>query len=135
LAELNLNNDIVRLIGYADSESFANYLAATDIGINLRYPSFGESSATLLRLLALAKPVLVSNVDAFAELPETAVVKIDVSADEQAQIETHLSALISDVSVRQAIGNRAAQLVREEHIPEVVAQRYLAFLEEVTSGH
>jgi glycosyltransferase involved in cell wall biosynthesis len=134
LAELNLNNEMVRLVGYADEDTFAAYLAATDIGLNLRYPTLGESSATLLRLLALGKPVLVSNVDAFAEMPETAVVKIDVGADEQVQIETRLSALMSDEGVRHTIGRRAVQLVQEHHTPDVAAQHYIKFLEEVTSG-
>lgn len=134
LDELNLINDVVRLVGYADDDTFATYLAATDIGINLRYPSFGESSATLLRLLALGKPVLVSDVDSFAELPETAVIKITVDADEQSQIETQLSTLIHDESARLSIGSRAAQLVQEQHVPDVVAQRYVSFLQEVVGS-
>jgi len=132
LEELNLNNDIVRVVGFAGNESFDNYLAATDIGINLRYPTLGESSATLLRLLALGKPVLVSNVDSFAELPETAVIKIDIGAEELKQIEDQLTTLINDKSARQVIGSNAAQLVREQHIPDIVAQHYIEFLHAVT---
>jgi len=132
LDELNLNNDIVRVVGFADNESFDNYLTATDIGINLRYPTLGESSATLLRLLALGKSVLVSNVDSFSELPETAVIKIDMGEEEQKQIEAQLTTLINDKSARQVIGSNAAQLVREQHIPDVVAQHYIEFLQSVT---
>lgn len=130
LAELNLNNENVRLVGYAEEATFADYVSATDIGLNLRYPTLGESSATLLRLLAAGKPVLVSNVDSFAELAETAVVKISVDAEEQSQVEAHLATLISDERARHTIGNHAAQVVQTQHIPEVVAQRYLTFLQQ-----
>ncbi|MFO7681158.1 MAG: glycosyltransferase family 4 protein [Chloroflexota bacterium] len=132
--ELNLNNDLVRLVGYADDDTFAAYLAAADVGLNLRYPTLGESSATLLRLLALGKPVLVSAVDAFVELPEMAVVHIPIGADEQDQVESHLAALIADPSARQALGSRAAELVREQHMPEIAAERYVEFAREVLSG-
>jgi glycosyltransferase involved in cell wall biosynthesis len=134
LAELNLNNSKVRLVGFADSDTFAKYIAACDIGLNLRYPTLGESSATLLRLLAMGKPVLVSDVDSFAELPETAVIKIAVGQEEQAQIETELTALITDETVRQTIGSQAAKHVREQHIPDLAAQHYVEFLQEVIGG-
>jgi glycosyltransferase involved in cell wall biosynthesis len=132
--ELNLNNDQVRLVGYADEQTFAAYLAAADVGLNLRFPTLGESSATLLRLLALGKPVLVSAVDAFVELPETAVVHIPIGADEQDQVESRLAALIADPSARQEIGGQAAELVREQHVPERTAERYVEFLREALSG-
>ena len=41
----------VRVLGFAPIEDFVGYLAACDIVLNLRYPTVGESSGTLLRAL------------------------------------------------------------------------------------
>ena len=131
LDDLNLNNDVVRLVGYADEATFADYLAATDIGVNLRYPTLGESSATLLQLMAYGKPTLVSRVDAFAEVPETAVIPIDVGSEEQAQVETAVADLLQNEARRQAMGAAAARIVAEQHAPAVVARQYAAFLRQI----
>jgi glycosyltransferase involved in cell wall biosynthesis len=130
LVELDLG-EVVRLVGYADTATFRTYLAATDIGINLRYPTNGETSATLLALMAAGKPTLVSRVDAFVELPEAACVKIDVGPGEQAQIEALLSALIEDRDLRNQIGANAADHVRRECKPEAVATGYINFIQQV----
>ena len=60
----------VRILGFAPIEEFVGYLGACDIVLNLRYPTVGESSGTLLRSLGLGKAVLVSEIGSFAEFPE-----------------------------------------------------------------
>ena len=52
----------VRVLGFAPIEDFVGYLGACDIVLNLRYPTVGESSGTLLRSLGLGKAVMVSEV-------------------------------------------------------------------------
>ena len=130
LADLNLDQ-AVRFVGYADDVTFRTYLRAVDIGVNLRYPTSGETSATLLALMAAGKPTLVSNVDAFAELPETACVKIDVGAGEQDQIEAMLLALIEDQELRRRIGANAVDYVRRECDPQGGAANYIRFVQRV----
>ena len=45
-------------------------MAACDACINLRAPTMGETSGTAVRALALGKPLVVSDVGWFAELPD-----------------------------------------------------------------
>jgi glycosyltransferase involved in cell wall biosynthesis len=130
LDELGLGEE-VRLVGYADDAIFRTYLRAVDVGVNLRYPTHGETSATLLALMAAGKPVLVSRVDAFVELPDAACVKIDVGTEEQSQIETWLLALLEDRDRRCQIGRNALSYVRRECDPEAVAARYVDFMQQV----
>ena len=47
----------VRVLGFAPIEDFVGYLGACDIVLNLRFPTVGESSGTLLRSLGLGKAV------------------------------------------------------------------------------
>ena len=46
-------------MGFLPIEDFNGMLAACDIVLNLRYPTVGESSGSLLRALGLGKAVLV----------------------------------------------------------------------------
>jgi len=121
--------DITRITGYVDDAELHTYLAATEIGANLRYPTLGESSATLVALMAAGKPTLVSAVDAFAELPDTACVKIAVDAAEEAEIATALRTLLTDAALRQQIGAQARAYAKSHCSPSRVAQQYLQFIE------
>ncbi len=123
--------DLVSLVGYADEGVFQTYLTAADIGINLRYPTRGETSSTLLGLMAASKPVLVSNVDSFKELPNTACVKINVGAGEQAEIEAALQRLFALESERQLIGREAFKFIRQECDPQITAEKYMAFVKRI----
>src|SRR5208283_1460231 len=60
----------VRLLGFAPIGDFTGYLSACDIVLNLRYPTVGESSGTLLRAMGLGKAALVSGVGSFREFPD-----------------------------------------------------------------
>ena len=73
----------VRVLGFRPIEDFVGYLAACDIVLNLRYPTVGENSGTLMRALGLGKAVVVSEVGSFSELPETICLKAPVDASEE----------------------------------------------------
>ena len=70
----------VRILGFAPIEDFVGYLGACDIVLNLRYPTVGESSGTLLRSLGLGKAVLVSEIGSFQEFPDDVCLKVPVGA-------------------------------------------------------
>ena len=55
--------------GYVADDEFPAYYAAADRFVNLRYPSAGETSGTLIRALDAGKPVAVSDYAQFAEMP------------------------------------------------------------------
>jgi glycosyltransferase involved in cell wall biosynthesis len=68
--------DGVITTGYVADDEFPAYYAAADRLVNLRYPSAGETSGTLIRALDAGKPVAVSDYAQFAELPDAIAVKI-----------------------------------------------------------
>ncbi len=86
------------------------YLGACDIVLNLRYPTVGESSGTLLRSLGLGKAVLVSEVGSFPEFPDDVCLKVPVGAGEEDLIFEYLNLLVSRPDVAQALGERARRL-------------------------
>jgi glycosyltransferase involved in cell wall biosynthesis len=126
-------NDLVRATGYLDWQTFNDYCDLIDLGIDLRYPTMGESSAAVCRLLAKGKPCVVSDLGWFAELPGDCAVKLDVAADERA-LAAVLSGLIDDAPRRRALGEQARRYIREEHSPQGAAVQYLDFLRQVRSA-
>jgi glycosyltransferase involved in cell wall biosynthesis/SAM-dependent methyltransferase len=124
----------VRHIGFAPIEDFNGYMSACDVVLNLRYPTVGESSGTLLRALGLGKAVVVSNVGSFGEYPDEICVKAPVDASEDDHIFEYLNLLFARPDVAQALGARARRWVEKECSWESVARRYGDFLEAVVEG-
>lgn len=118
----------VRVLGFTPLEDFTGYLAACDIVLNLRYPTVGESSGSLLRALGLGKAVLVSDVGSFAELPDDICLKTPVGPGEEDLIFEYLNLLVSRPDMARSLGDRARQYVERECSWERVAQRYIWFL-------
>jgi glycosyltransferase involved in cell wall biosynthesis/SAM-dependent methyltransferase len=120
----------VRLLGFTPIEQFVGYLAACDIVLNLRYPTVGESSGTLLRSLGLGKAVLVSDVGSFQEFPDDVCLKVPVGPGEEDLIFEYLNLLVSRPEAARALGARAKQYVAQECKWDIVAQKYVAFLRD-----
>ncbi len=89
----------VRMLGFVPIDDFTGYMAACDIVLNLRYPTVGESSGTLLRALGLGKAVLVSDIGAFRELPDEVCLKVPADATEEDLIFEYLNLLVSRPSL------------------------------------
>ncbi len=124
----------VRVLGFTPIEDFTGYLAACDAVLNLRYPTVGESSGTLLRALGLGKPVLVSEVGSFAEFPEDVCLKVPVGPGEEDLIFEYLNLLVSRPEVARELGAQAKRYVAEECNWPAVAGWYAEFLEAVVAG-
>jgi len=123
----------VRILGFVPIADFVGYLAACDIVLNLRYPTVGESSGTLLRSLGLGKAVLVSQVGCFQEFPEDVCLKVPVGAGEEEVIFEYLNLLVSRPDIAQALGANARDYVARECTWASVARRYADFLESIIS--
>jgi len=124
----------VRVVGFAPIDEFIGYLSACDIVLNLRYPTVGESSGTLLRALGLGKAALVSEVGSFGEFPDDVCLKVPVGKGEEDTIFEYLNLLISRPDVAQALGARARSFVTRNCSWPVVAKQYAQFLEAVAEG-
>jgi glycosyltransferase involved in cell wall biosynthesis/SAM-dependent methyltransferase len=124
----------VRVLGFTPIEDFVGYLGACDIVLNLRYPTVGESSGTLLRSLGLGKAVLVSEVGSFQEFPDDVCLKVPVGAGEENLIFEYLNLLVSRPEVARALGDRARTYVAEQCNWAAVARQYAGFLESVVTG-
>jgi glycosyltransferase involved in cell wall biosynthesis/SAM-dependent methyltransferase len=124
----------VRVIGFAPIEEFNGYIGACDVVLNLRYPTVGESSGTLLRSMSMGKAVVVSDVGSFREYPDEVCLKTPVDASEEDVLFEYLNLLVSRPDLARAMGERAREWVRSECRWEIAARRYLEFCEAVLTN-
>ncbi len=124
----------VRVINFAPIEDFVGYMAATDIVLNLRYPTVGESSGSLLRALGLGRAVIVSDVGGFSEFPDDICLKAPVDAAEEDVLFEYLNLLVSRPDLVLGMGQRARCFVQRECNWDLVARRYASFLRSVVDG-
>ena len=127
--------DKVHVTGYTDLEEFKRYMDATDICLNLRWPYNGETSGSLMRILAKGKCVIVNNIGSFAEIPDDACVKIPSVESMSAKAEVDaifeaMSKLAEDAKLREDVQHSARQFAEECLDIKKIAEQYAAFILE-----
>jgi glycosyltransferase involved in cell wall biosynthesis len=120
--------------GYVAEDEYRDWMAATDVAVNLRFPSAGETSASLLRLLGDGKCTLVSAYRQFLEIPAAAAVRIPLGAEEEETLVRELVALARDPERRIRIGRAAQAFVAAEHSMEAAARGFSSAIQRIAPG-
>ena len=134
---LHLGESVFHLGFLAESDIW-RLLATCDVLVNLRWPTMGETSGSVIRTLAAGRPLVVSDVGWFSELPDAVAAKVPVGSREVETLAAFLDALASDPGLRSRMGRAAAAYARREHSVDRVADLYVTAIEEGaggTSGH
>ncbi|HET6623401.1 MAG TPA: glycosyltransferase family 4 protein [Gaiellaceae bacterium] len=134
LQRLGLAGEGLARKSWVDDGRLWALMAGADVCVNLRHPTMGETSGSVIRALSLGKPLVVSDVGWFSELPDGVVLKIPVDERETDDLEAALELLLTRDDVRSELGRAGAALARREHDLERVAERYAAALEEAAGG-
>src|SRR5581483_5361895 len=90
-----------------------------------------ETSGAVIRGLSLAKPMLVSDVGWFAELPDSVALKVPV---DEREVETIAAAIELAADHASALGASARDYVHREHDLGRAADAYARALEEAAGG-
>lgn len=122
---------VARWLGRVDAATFERLLVAADLCVNLRWPTGGETSGSLLRMLAAGRATLVSDAGSFAEVPDDACVKVPVGAAEEEAIVRAIVRAAHDPGWLAAIGARARAFVAAEHSFARAAAGYRATIAAV----
>lgn len=130
-ARLKLEDHLV-VTGWIEPELFPHIPAAADLGIVLRTPSAGETSAAALRFFAAGVPVAVGGTRQFLEWPERAAPRLTPGPSASAD----LARLLSEVGTPDwaGRGETARTTYLEFHRPEQAARTMVEFLEEIDFG-
>lgn len=122
--------DRVHIMGFVSFADFEAAIAASDLCLNLRYPTAGETSASLLRVLAAGRPAAVSDYAQFADLPAEIAPRVPLGGEEPAALAALLRELLADPGRLRSMGRAAREHVRARHDPERAARAVAEACEE-----
>jgi glycosyltransferase involved in cell wall biosynthesis len=105
----------VERIDYVGEERLWSLMAACEACISLRAPTMGETSGSVIRALALGRPLVVSDLGWFSELPDEVALKVPVDEEELASLATALELLASSEATQRAMSDAARAYARDEH--------------------
>lgn len=133
----------VTVTGYLDSDdALTGCIAASDVTLNLRWPTAREVSGPWLRCLAAGRASVVTDLAHTADVPAldprtwtctAAGTAAPVTVAIDLQDETHslflaMRRLAQDSALRDAIGTAARAYWKQEHAPEVMVEDYRRLL-------
>jgi glycosyltransferase involved in cell wall biosynthesis len=116
---------------YVGERRMWSLMARCDVLVNLRYPTMGETSGSVIRGLSLGKPMVVSEVGWFAELPDDVALKVPV---DEYEVPTLAAALELVTQCHKQLGENALEYVRAEHDLGRAADAYASVVEEAAGG-
>ena len=131
--ELDVPPDVQRE-EYVDEPRLWSLMAACDVVVSLRAPTMGETSGTAIRALSLGKPLVVSDLGWFAELPDEVALKVPVGEGEVETLAASLELLRREPARREAMSRAARALAESEHALPRVAEAYAAAVETAAGG-
>ncbi|MFL6231349.1 MAG: glycosyltransferase family 4 protein [Pyrinomonadaceae bacterium] len=114
--------------GYQTESDYFSAICASDVIVNLRNPSMGEASGTLMHALAAAKSTIVSDINQYREFPDNVCWKLTHDENQAETLYAYLGALLSDRSLRAAMSHSAAEYVRSVLATEKVIARWVQLL-------
>ena len=135
----------VHIAGYVPDSDLPACLDAADICWCLRWPSYGETSASWLRCLAAGKPTLITALAQLRDVPaltvnadgvaavSTSVEAVSIAidpADEPRDIGYALNALADDTELRRRLGDNARARWARLHTLARMADNYRAAISE-----
>jgi glycosyltransferase involved in cell wall biosynthesis len=130
LERLGLGDGVERM-PYVPEERMWSLMAACDVLVNLRFPTMGETSGSVVRALSLGKPLVVSDVGWFSELPDGVVLKVPVDELEVSMLE---AAIAFGAEHADELGAAAQSYVETEHSLDRAADAYAEAIEVAAGG-
>lgn len=123
----NLLGDRIIKTGFVEREVYDAILDRCDIVANLRYPSMGETSISLIHAMGMGKACMVTDDAWFSELPDDVVIKLkkDCSSD------ILYNSILSDYNNKERVLDlciKAKQFVRSYHSIESISEDINAYL-------
>jgi glycosyltransferase involved in cell wall biosynthesis len=129
----DLRDGVVK-VGHTELADFLRYMVAVDVAVNLRYPSAGETSGTVVRLLGLGRAVVVSDDGTFSEIPDGCCAKVPLDEAEEETLFAYLQLLYQEEGLRWEMGENARRHMAEHCSLAGSARGYADFIKEIAAA-
>ena len=119
----------IRIAGFVDAATYADYLAASDCAVQLRASTRGETSASVLDCLLYGIPTIVNAHGSTASISDALLLKLQ-DGFRTSELADALARLHGDAKLRAGFSERALAHMEREHAPAHVGKLYFAAIEE-----
>lgn len=123
-----IDNKCIFKTGFVNLNEFNSFLKYSDIVINMRHPSMGETSAAMIRILEYGKACITNNGGWFSELPDDVVCKIELN-DIEDSLEKAIVKLIKDIKYKNKLESNALHYIESEYSNSSILNSIKNFLE------
>jgi glycosyltransferase involved in cell wall biosynthesis len=113
----------ISITGFVAHDAYCSYLAAADGAVQLRTQTRGETSASVLDCMLHGVATIVNAHGSLAELPDTAVLKLEDAFAPAALIDA-ITGIWRDPALRLRLSLAARDHMRAEHAPAHVGRLY-----------
>lgn len=125
--------EAVTVTGYTELENFNRYIDAVDVCMNLRWPYNGETSGSLMRILAKGKCVVVNDVGSFSEIPGECCCRLPSveelsEGEEENEISKAMLRLAARPEERERLEKNARRFAEEELDLRKIAAQYADYI-------
>jgi glycosyltransferase involved in cell wall biosynthesis len=121
----------IRITGFVDAATYADWLAAADCAVQLRTATRGETSASVLDCLLYGLPTIVNAHGSTASIDDALLVKLP-DAFTVPELAAALAHLHGDAGARSALAQKALAHMEAEHAPARVGRIVADAIEHFT---
>ncbi len=119
--------------GWVSDEQLHESLSNVDVIACLRYPAFEGASASLLLAMQSARPTLVSNHAAYAEVPAGLLLPC-APGNESADVTAHLEWVLDNPKAAAEMGRRAREYCVQVHTAKRYVDELLPLIDETLAA-
>ena len=130
ISKRGLTSNII-ITGFAPLETFKLYMGACDFCLNLRYPTQGETSGSLHRMLGMGKPAIVTDIGAFSDYPDNVVIKVRCDHNEVEDIYKAIVLLVTKKNELKKRSEAALEFAKKHCNLNMNAKMYATFFQQV----
>jgi glycosyltransferase involved in cell wall biosynthesis len=124
LLQSEAQHPAIHRLGHLSERDFRIAGTTVDCCLNLRYPGVGESSGIAIRLMGLAKPVIVTDNAENSDFPLTAVLRVAPGVAEAEELFENMLLVTEFSGIAREIGSAARLHIQQHHSLETVARQY-----------
>jgi len=117
--------------GYIDFKKAIEYIYSSDICINLRWPTTGGTSATLIKSLSIGTPCIITDLPENEQFPESCVFKIKKDEEEIKNIINALQYLKQNPRKQEEMSLSSLKYIEENHLWKDKAKEIADFVNEI----
>jgi len=122
------NSEDITFTGYLAEADYFSAVFTSDVVVNLRNPSMGEASGTLMHALAAGRPTIISDVNQYKEFPDSVCWKLPHDENEADLLYHYITALLSNKKLRAAMSSNSLSYVDTVFALERIVPHWLRVL-------